>query len=160
MTFTFLAHIFSRDVAHEYFALVSSIYENGRVLTKRSRGMRASSMPVKDSRGSGAIAEFPHPLTLVFSSLKDRSSPRDPLVSHGKEPPGASLSTGARQVYIFIDFDYEPISLGNPRTQSRGRGDSFLSRTIDRFDRENIYTIEAMRIAPSLARRASQFTSR
>lgn len=51
-------------------------------------------MPVKDSRGSGAIAEFLI-LALVFSSLKDRSSPRDPLVSHGEEPQGASLHGGS-----------------------------------------------------------------
>lgn len=101
MTFTLLVHIFLRDAAHEYFASVSSIYENVRVLTKRSRGMCASSMPVKDSRGSGAIAEFPHPLVLVFSSLKDRSSPRDPLVSHGKEPPGASLHGGKTSLYFY-----------------------------------------------------------
>lgn len=57
-------------------------------------------MPVKDSRGSGAIVEFLI-LALVFSSLKDRSSPRDPIVSHGEEPPGASLHRG-RDESIFL----------------------------------------------------------
>jgi len=48
---------------------------------------------------------------LVFSSLKDRSSPRDPLVSHGEEPPERSslIHDAGRRVYIFIDFDYGPI---------------------------------------------------
>lgn len=72
-------------------------------------------MPVKDSRGSGAIAEFLI-LALVFSSLKDRSSPRDPLVSHDEEqPPGAS-PRGQRRVYIFIDFDYRPIPSRAPQS--------------------------------------------
>lgn len=120
MTFTFLVHIFLRDAAHEYFALVSSIYENARVLTKRSRGMCASSMPVKDSRGSGAIAEFPHPLVLVFSlpSRIDRALETSSSVM--AKSLRAHLSTGARQVYIFIDFDYEPIPLRNPAQSRRG----------------------------------------
>jgi len=98
----------SRLTRHrEYSALAASKYENARVLTKRSRGMRASSMPVKDSRGSGAIAEFLI-LPLVFSSLKDRSSPRDPLVSHGEEPPERiSLSSTTRtdeSIFLLISI--------------------------------------------------------
>lgn len=79
--------------------------------------------PWRIAVGQGLSRSSSSSPVLVFSSLKDRSSPRDPLVSHGEERPRAHLSTGAGQVYIFIDFDYGPI----PReTHASRRVDSFF----------------------------------
>lgn len=85
-------------------------------------------MPVKDSRGSGAIAEFPHPLVLVFSSLKDRSSPRDPLVSHGQRASGRISPRGQdKSIFLLISITSQFLC----ETHAKSKGRFVLSRIIN-----------------------------
>lgn len=107
-------------------------------------------MPVKDSRGSGAIVEFLI-LALVFSSLKDRSSPRDPLVSHCEEPPGASPRK-QRDESIFLLISITGQFLLARADPSEGR---FVPSAIDPLDVERT----AARILAGALAQHAPFTS-
>lgn len=111
MTFAFLLHIFLRDVAHEYFASVCSIYASWLRDPAGCARVRCS--------WRIAVGQGLSPSSLILSpwfSLPSR-------IDRALETPSsvmakslrAHLSTGVRQVYIFIDFDYEPIPSRNPR---------------------------------------------